>query len=108
MVIERRVFSKGIFPGSWGVPSQSSLWGVVTTEEVRRAPGCVQKHSSDSAERSQVLSGSPSEKADLIGLAILLHPFVSLPSFQEELGANSDSFILTKTQGEVGGWDHWH
>lgn len=32
----------------------------------------------------------------LIGLPILLRPFVCFPSFQEEPRANSDSFILIK------------
>lgn len=102
---ERRVFSKGLFPRSWEVQSQSSLWSIVTTKEARRAPGCVQKLSlqTDTAERSRGIRGSPSEKADLTGLAVRLHPFVCLLSPQEEPGANSDSFILIKPQGDGGG-----
>lgn len=70
---------------------------VVTTEE---AGGLLAVFRS-TAYRRQGLGGSPSEKVALIGLDIRLHPFVCLPSFQGELGANSDS--LSPKEKEVVG-----
>lgn len=42
----------------------------------------------------------PLKRLALLGLPALPHPFVCLHGFREEPRGNSDSLILTKTQGE--------